>query len=168
MPKRSALTFSFASRVVRLDHGFRFHAIPVPDDVAVAWKNARVRRVEGTLNGHPVNRGLQNHADGDAFIVIGQDTLKAFGLSEGSEVRLTLKPDPRPDEFVMPEPLVIALEQDDAARARWDTFPPGKRRSLAHHVSSAKQEATQIRRAIDLTEKIRTHSLHGDKPKPKI
>lgn len=165
MAKSSALAFSFTSRVVRLDHGFRFHAVPVPDKAAHAWKDAGARRLEGTINGHPINRGLQNHADGDAFIVIGQDTLRQFGLSEGSEVRLNLKPDPRPDEFVMPEPLAIALEQDDEARARWETFPPGKRRSLSHHVCSAKQEATQIRRAVELTEKIRTRSLYGDKTK---
>ncbi len=163
MPTQPELSFAFTSRVVRLDHGFRFHAVPVPDDATTAWKAAGVRRLEGTLNGHAVNRGLQNHADGDAFIVIGQDTLKAFGLAEGSEVRLSLKPDPKPDVFELPEELVLALEQDDEARARWETFTPGKRRSLAHYVISAKQEATRIRRAVELAEKIRTHSPHGDR-----
>ncbi len=164
MPKKAGHSYTFSSRVVRLDHGFRFHAVPVPDDIATAWKSAAVRRVEGTLNGHSINRGLQRHADGDAYLIIGQDMLKQFGLSEGSDVQLDLKPDPRPDEFEIPEPLLIALEQDDAARTRWETFPPGRRRSLAHYVSSAKQEATQIRRAVELSEKIRTHSLYGDKP----
>lgn len=165
MPTSPAPSFNFASRVVRLDNGFRFHAVPVPDDAASAWKDAGVRRVEGTLNGHPINRGLQNHADGGAFLVIGQDTLKEFGLREGSEVRLNLRPDPTPDAVDLPAELIIALEQDNEARTRWETFPPGKRRSLAHYVTSAKQEATRIRRAVELTEKIRTYSLYGDRKK---
>lgn len=164
MPKQPKLLFTFASRVVRLDHGFRFHAVPVPDDAASVWKDAGVRRVEGTLNAHPINRGLQNHADGEAFLIIGQDTLKEFGLREGSEVRLNLWPDPTPNTVDVPVELVIALEQDDEARARWETFTPGKRRSLAHYVTSAKQEATRIRRAVELAGKIRTYSLYGDKP----
>ncbi len=63
----------------------------------------------------------------------------------------------------MPDAFALVLEQDPAARERWDTFPVGRQRSLLHFITSAKQEATQIKRAWELAEKIRTHTLYGDK-----
>ena len=167
MPKKSASPASLAARftttVVRLDTGLRYHALPVPDAVAEAWKQAGIRRLVGTVNGLAVRRALQNHADGGSFIILGQDTLKEAGLKRGSVAAVELAPDPEPDALDMPEVFVLVLEQDDAARARWESFPLGRRRSLLHYITSAKQEATQIKRAWDLAGKIRTHSLYGDK-----
>ena len=57
---------------------------------------------------------------------------------------------------------IAALDQDDAARARWDTFTPGRQRSLLVYITGAKTEPTRIKRALDLAQKIRTHSLYGD------
>lgn len=167
MPKKPATPASSAARftttVVRLDTGMRYHALPVPDTVAEAWKQAGIRRLAGTVNGHSVRRALQSHADGGSFIILGQDTLKEAGLKLGSTALVGLAPDPKPDALDMPEVFTLVLEQDDAARARWESFPLGRRRSLLHYITSAKQEATRIKRSWELAEKIRTHSLYGDK-----
>ncbi len=163
----SSPVFRFTARVVRLDTGMRYHALPVPGEMAAAWKNAGVRRLLGTVNGRPIKRALQSHADGGSFIILGQDTLKLAGLKEGGTAALELGPDPEPDALDMPEEFALVLEQDDVARARWETFPLGRRRSLLHYITSAKQEATRIKRAWDLAEKIRTHSLHGDRAAPR-
>lgn len=161
MPKAASHTFS--AKVVRLDGGIRFHAVPVPDGVAEKLKAAGSRRVLATIGGHTFRRGLMNHAEGDCYIVVGGDILKTCGLREGSPVAVTLAPDPEPDELEVPECFTLVLEQDAEARARWETFPVGRRRSLLHYISSAKTEATQIKRSWELAEKIRTRSLHGDK-----
>ena len=121
-----------------------------------------MRRVVGTINGHRVNRGLQHHADGGTFIILGRDLLDEIGLKLRSAAKLELGPDPAPEQLVIPEELSLALEQDDAARTRWDTFTVGRRRSLIHYVTSAKLEPTRIKRALDLAEKIRTRRLYGD------
>lgn len=164
MPKKPATSAArFTSTVVRLDTGMRYHALPVPDAVAEGWKQAGIRRLLGTVNGLAIKRALQNHADGGSFIILGQDTLKEAGLKRGSVAAVELAPDPEPDLLDIPEVFTLVLEQDDAARIRWESFPLGRRRSLLHYITSARQEATQIRRAWDLAEKIRTHSLYGDK-----
>lgn len=162
---RSIRTEIFTSTVVRLETGMRYHALPVPDDVAETFKSAGVRRLIAVINGHTCKRALQNHADGGSFLIVGGDLLKTCGLKLRSTATISLSPDPEPDALDLPEAFVLVLEQDDDARARWETFPIGRRRSLLHYITSAKQEATQIKRAWELAEKIRTHTLYGDRPK---
>ena len=155
----------FTTTVVRLEAGMRYHALPVPDDIAEKLKAAGVRRLIATINGHTCKRALQNHADGGSFLIVGQDLLKQCGLKRGSTATVSLVPDPEPDELEMPDAFALVLEQDPAARERWATFPVGRQRSLLHFITSAKQEATQIKRSWELAEKIRTHSLYGDTPR---
>jgi hypothetical protein len=155
---------SFTATVVRLDTGMRYHALPVPDAIATKFKAAGTRRLIAVINGHTCKRALQNHADGGSFIIVGGDLLKTCGLKLRSTATVSLAPDPEPDAVDMPEAFALVLDQDEAARARWDTFSIGRQRSLLHYITSAKQEATQIKRAWELAEKIRTHSLYGDKP----
>ncbi len=154
---------SFSSTVVRLETGTRYHALPIPADVAAKLKVAGVRRLIAVINGHTCKRALQNHADGGSFLIVGGDLLKTCGLKLRTTTTVSLSPDPEPNALDMPESFALVLEQDDEARARWETFTIGRQRSLLHYISSAKQEATQIKRAWELAGKIRTHSLYGDK-----
>ncbi|MFA6288978.1 MAG: YdeI/OmpD-associated family protein [Opitutaceae bacterium] len=153
---------SFTSTVVRLETGMRYHALPVPDDVAEKFKTFGTRRLLATINGHVFKRALQNHADGGSFIILGREQLKTCGLKLRSTATVALVPDPTPDLLDMPECFALVLDQDHEARTRWETFPIGRQRSLLHFITSAKQEATQIKRSWELAEKIRTHSLYGD------
>ncbi len=161
MPKPAPSRFT--STVVRLETGMRYHALPVPDDIAEKLKASGIRRLLATINGHVFKRALQNHADGGSFIILGREQLKTCGLKLRSTATVSLSVDPTPDLLDMPECFALVLDQDDEARARWDTFPIGRQRSLLHFITSAKQETTQIKRAWQLAEKIRTHSLYGDK-----
>lgn len=156
------LAFRFTSQVVRLDQGMPFHILPVPDEIAAAWRKAKVRRLTGTVNGHAINRALMNHADGGGFFIVNRDFMKEASLGLKLPATLVFKPDPAPDRLDMPEEFRLALDQDDAARARWDTFTPGRQRSLLVYITGAKTEPTRIKRALELARKIRSHTLYGD------
>lgn len=156
------LAFRFTSTLVRLESGMGFHILPVPDDAAAAWKKAKVRRLVGTINGRAVKRALQSHADGGSFLIVGRALMKECGVGAKTPAVLQFRPDPAPDALDLPEEFLLVLDQDDAARARWETFKPGRQRSLAYYVSSAKTEPTRIKRSLELARKIRTHSLYGD------
>lgn len=156
------LEFRFTSQLVRLAP---FHILPVPDTATRAWKQARVRRLVGTINGQPVKRALMNHADGGGFLVVNRDFIKRAGIGASSPVALAFRPDPNPDQLDVPVEFQAALDQDDGARARWETFTPGRRRSLLVYITGAKTEPTRIKRAIELATKIRTRSLYGDRQK---
>ena len=153
------LTFRFTSPLVRLAH---FHALPVPDKITMAWKNAGIRRLIGTINGHPIKRALMGHADGGSFLIVSRAVIKTAGLGSHIEAKLEFRPDPAPHQLDMPEELRLALDQDNAARERWTGFTLGRQRSLASFITSAKNEATRIRRAVELATRIRTHTLYGD------
>lgn len=158
----STLTFRFTSSLERLEREMPFSILPVPDEIAAAWKKAKVRRLVGTINGHPVNRALMNHADGGSFIIVSRDLIKTARINARSANQLVLRPDPTPDRIELPEEFQLALDQDQEAKARWDTFTPGRQRSLASYVTSAKTEPTRIKRSLELAQKIRTHSLYSD------
>lgn len=163
------LAFRFTARVVRIDQGMPYHALPVPDDIAAAWKQARVRRLVGTINGHPVKRALMNHAGGGGFFIVSRDLMKQAGIGPTKPAVLDFKPDPAPAKLDVPPEFQAVLDQDPAARARWDTFTVGRRRSLLIYVSGAKTEPTRIKRSLDLARMVRTHTLYGDrlkKPRP--
>jgi hypothetical protein len=153
----------FTATIVRLDGGARHHILPVPDTLAATFKAAKVRRLIGTVDGKPIKRALQSHADGGSFLILGQPLLRELGLKRGAVVDVMLRPDPAPDVVEVPDELLAVLAQDEPARERWETFTPGFQRSLAYYVTSAKQEPTRIKRSLELAKKIRTHSLHSDK-----
>lgn len=161
------LAFRFTSTLARLEQDMAFHILPVPDDIAAAWKQAKVRRLIGTINGHSFKRALMNHADGGSFFIVGRDIIKAAGISPRTPTKLDFRPDPKPDDLDMPEEFAIALRQDPEAKKRWHTFTIGRQRSLLVYITTAKTEPTRIKRAVDLATKIRTHALYGDVQKRK-
>lgn len=161
--KKRALRFEFAARLERLPSATGMTQIaPVPEEAARAWKEAGIRRLVGTANGHSIKRALQNHADGGSFVMLGRPLLKEIGAGLRSTIRFALEPDPEPDAIDMPSEFAEVLAQDEAARGRWQTFTTGFQRSLLHYVMSAKREETRIRRALDLADKIRNRRLHSD------
>lgn len=142
---------------------FRYHYVPIPDDIAEALREEDVRRVIATINGHDIRRGIQYREETGTMLVLGRDKLKAIGAVKDDLVTVDLRPDPDPDYVELGEELEAALDQDPEALERWETFPTGRRRSLASYVTRAKRPETRIRRALDLCKKIRTHTLYGDK-----
>ena len=156
------LEFKYQTKITRSGIGLNAHIVPVPDEVADRLKAARITRLVGALNGHPIRRALKGYADGGSFLIIGLTTLRGMGLSENAVVKVELRPDPNPDDLDIPDEFLIALEQNEEANTRWQSFTIGKQRSLVHYVASAKREETRIKRAIDMVSKIRTRTLHGD------
>lgn len=140
----------------------RFHALVIPDDIADAYEKAGITRVIACLNGAESRRAIQRKRDGRRLLVLGRDALKEAGVDVGDAVEVELHPDAKPDEIDLGDEFAEVLAQDDEARARWETFTIGRRRSLAYYVTSAKRSDTRLKRALELAERIRTNTLFGD------
>ena len=68
---------------------------------------------------------------------------EAIELEEsGKKVQLK-----KPSEFPIPEELQALLDKDPTLRAAFEALTPGRRKSYAFHISSAKQSATRATRA---------------------
>ena len=152
---------AFAGPVLRTDTGLRMHYVPIPPEVDDALGGARI--VTGTLCDVPFRRAVHGRADGAPKLRFGKKMLAEAGLSYGATAFVEVEPAADPDAVHLPEELAVALSQDEAAAARIATFTPGHQPSLGVYVDQAKRPATRERRALDLCEKIRTHTLHGDR-----
>lgn len=152
----------FAAPVLRQDDGMRMHYVPLPDEIADALQAEGVRRLDCTLNGLPVRRAIQRRRDGPRYLLLSQSLLREIGARFGDTVTVGLRPDPNPEHIELGEELEAALDQDAAAAERFYGMTPGRQRSLASYVTSAKRTGTRIKRALELAHKLRTHTLYGD------
>lgn len=156
-------TYHFAAPVLRLNNGMRMHYFPLPMEISDALQDAGVRRLILTLGGHTVKRAVQGRKDGERFIVLSRDLMRTLGVSYGEMLDVELRPDPEPDRVDLPKEFVEVLKQEPDAAERFYGFTPGKQRSLAHYVASAKRSGTRIKRALELAHKLKTYTLHGDR-----
>ena len=153
----------FAARIARMESGVVTHYIPVPPEIAEDYIEADTRRLIATLNGNEIRRYLFQSANGEYGLVIGKSVIRDLGLPMIEPIMVELRADPDPDRVELCEELEVALEQDDAAGERFYNMTPGKQRGLALHVCRAKRTSTRVRRALDVCEKLRTHTLYGDR-----
>ena len=157
------LHFEFTSELIRQEHGFRYHIVLVPENVATAYKNAGISRVIGTFGQFPFRLALVSDGDGGLFLTLNLSYKRKLKINEGENVFVTIKPDPEPDEYPMAEELNEVFAQDEVASNRFFGMTIGKQRSLASYVTSAKSVDTRIKRALDLAEKLRNNNLYSDK-----
>lgn len=161
-PPMHALVHQFPAPVLRMTEGMRMHYVPIPHDIAEALVASGTRRVIGTMNGQPINRALHGNGDGGWRLMLGRAALREVGAQYGDTVIIALQSDPTPNVIDLPQELTEALAQDEEAAERFYGMTPGRQRSLAYFVTSAKRRETRIRRAVDLAHKLRTHALHSD------
>ncbi|MCB0712823.1 MAG: YdeI/OmpD-associated family protein [Ignavibacteriae bacterium] len=156
------MSVQFSTPLERLEDGMKHHVLVIPEEVADTFEKKKVKRVVVKIEGGEYRRAIQGKKDGRRIVVLGQHILKECNLRVGEVVRVTIRGDDDPNYVDTGEELAEVLAQDDAARARWETFTVGMQRSLALYVTQAKRSDTRIKRALELVEKIRTKTLHGD------
>lgn len=155
----------FTAPILRQDYGMKQHYAPIPTDLANDYLAHGIRRIVVTMNGRDVRRAIQSSKDGDRFILLGIPLLREIRAGFGDMVEITMRPDPEPDLVDLGEEFTAVLELDDEAAERFYAMTPGRQRSLALYVTSAKRTETRIARALELAEKIRTRTLYGDRKK---
>lgn len=155
-------TYHFPAPILRRDDWMRMHYAPIPTDIADELEAAGVRRVIVTVNGRTLRRAIQRTGEGERHVLLGMPFLREAGVREGDVAPVELYPDPDPDYIELGEEFSEVLEMDEEAAARFFAMTPGRQRSLAYYVTSAKRQETRIKRALELAHKLRTHTLYGD------
>lgn len=142
--------YEFLAPVLLTAGGVTAHKVPLPAEIAAPLREAKTRRIIGTLNGEPFRLALHRDRSGFWFLALGKGRMKALGLETGALVEVALSADPDPDHVELGAELAAALEASPEARAAWDTLTPGKRRNLAFTVNHAKRSSTREGYAADL------------------
>ncbi|REJ84482.1 MAG: DUF1905 domain-containing protein [Bacteroidetes bacterium] len=92
--------------------------------------------------------GLVALGKGDAYITITKKRMKEYGVTEGDEVQIELKPDESKYGMEVPEELEELLKQDHEGRRRFEMLSPGKQRYIINYVSTVKNSVLRMNRAL--------------------
>ena len=146
---------AFLAPVLLTKGGMTPHKLPLPDEIADPLREAKTRRLVGTLNGEPFRLAMHRSRDGFSFLALSRARMKDLGLEAGDLVPVELSADPEPDRVDLGPELTEALGAAPDARRVWDALTPGMQRALAHNVTSAKRPSTREGRADDLVRRLR-------------
>jgi Bacteriocin-protection, YdeI or OmpD-Associated len=126
-----------------------YTVVKMPEALARAAAALKTRRVEGMMNGEPVNLGL-NRADitPQAFVYAGKSLQRRLGIRAGEVVQCRLRP-ADPDEVPVPDDVVSALA-DAGLTDAFEHLRPAKRRQLLATIEFAASDATRSTRISDL------------------
>lgn len=131
-------------------------------DRAKAFIDKHSKRVIMTgPDGEDLHRALQLRKDGYALIMLSKAVLKSWKKEVGDLVTVKIRPDDTEFGMPMPEEFKVTLEMDPEAAEAFNALNPGRKRGLLHYAGSPKTEASRIKRALELAEKLRTGTLHG-------
>ncbi|QDA60572.1 YdeI/OmpD-associated family protein [Hymenobacter jejuensis] len=136
----------------------------VPLEIVEALGGKSVRRVMGTLNGHPFRLGLQPMRTGERYLMISKELRQASGVEMGQEITLTLAPDPDPDHIELPEELAEGLDAWPEADAGFQKLRPSMKRAIAQHVGGAKRTETRLERSMQILKQLATGGHPFRKP----
>lgn len=97
-----------------------------------------------------VSYSCQAKKSGDAyFIMISASNLKKLKKQLGDEVTFEICEHPNPLGVDVPEVLEVFLDQDPEAKAIYDTFTDGKKRTLIFQIIRVKNIDKQIERIVN-------------------
>ncbi len=154
-------TFSFITRLELLEKEAHT-GLYLPEEIVAVLPKGRLR-AQGLLNGvTPFNLAVQSERSGAKFFMVGGPLRREAGIKQGEEVRVQFSWIDT-EHLDIPEEFQAALEQDDEARAIFETFTTGKKRGLMNYITSVKNVDSRIKRSLELLYKIKTRQLYSDR-----
>lgn len=154
---RTKSQWQFAAPLVEREGAFAYGALELPPALRARLPEGRLR-IKGKLNEIPIDLALQYRQDGTRFLMVLKALARQARLKMGERAQVVFWLTD-PDQVDLPEELSEVLAQDEQALAIWNQFTPGRQRSLAHYVKSAKSVDVRIRRSFELLEKAKAGTL---------
>ena len=103
--------------------------------------------VAGTINGFAFQQTLVKFK-GRWRLYLNTPMRKATALEVGHEALFTLRYDPTPRTFPMPEPFALALRKSKLARQNFERLPPSRKKEIVRYIGFLKS-AESVRRNVD-------------------
>ncbi|QEG40805.1 YdeI/OmpD-associated family protein [Roseimaritima ulvae] len=147
--------YNFDAEIVKYDFGKMYYSVVyAPKDVIsqIDFTKSKRLRIDGEINGVRIEAALMP-TKGKWYIMVSKKLQKFLGRTLGDTVSVRFDI-ANQDAITVPMELQFALEANDAARAVWDSWTPGKRRGFCHRVDSAKMPETRERRVEEVLERL--------------
>lgn len=148
---------TFQSTLYNFHDSLWHYHLKVPADIATPYitDNRRIFCQVGQLESFSC--ALMPDGKGNFFINLNKERRKQLGLKIGDTVEVTIHKDESKYGLPMPEEMEVLLEQDEEANHYFHTLTPGKQRTLLHMIGKPKTEATRLKKAIVITEYLKTN-----------
>jgi len=159
--------FRFTSRLERAETKAEVFAtgglyyIVVPPEIAVRFTTGKPVRIVCLLGGVCERHGAVRSRGNGSFVVgFGKEVVAKAGLLLGYDYTIDIWKDDDDYGLEPCEEFLEVLEQDPEAKAVWDGFKPGRKRSLLIYLNQPKSENSRIKRALEMAHKFKTNSLY--------
>ena len=141
--------FEFDAPITTHDVGasrYVYTVVFCPDDIARALplREYPRLRIRGEIEDAPIEAAL-NPAGGRWYLLLSKQRLREIGRRVGDTVSVRFSVTDQ-DRVEIPALLADALASSPELRTEWDRQSAGMQRGLAYRITSAKREATQVRR----------------------
>jgi len=144
----------FKATLEKIDPALGWTIVRVPFDPAKAW-DAMIRlRVQGSIDGHAFRTSLFPDSRGGFFLLVNRAMQAATGATLGSLAQFELAPDLEPRPAELPDELATLLDEEPGLRAWYDTLTEYTRREIGKWITSVKSDASRLRRAEQMAERL--------------
>lgn len=121
--------------------------LTLPKEASLKLPSRGMTSVEGTFNGLAFQAALEPDGQGGHWLKVDRKLREAAGAKPGDVVAMEIAPVAEEPEPRLPPDLRKALTAaDPKARAVWSDITPVARRDWVQWITSAKREATRLKR----------------------
>ncbi len=145
----------FRAVLERGDRALGWTVVRVPFAPGEVWAGMVRLRVAGTVNGFAFRTSLFPFADAAGFYMLVNRAMQhGGGAGLGAEAEVCLWPDREERTAELPDALAALLEEEDGLREWYDGLSESVRREIGKWVLGVKSQEAQVRRAMQMAERL--------------
>ena len=132
------------------------HYFPIPEKVALQILEDFGKRIVCASKGrNSLHCALLRSNDLGYYIMLGKKSRELIQVEFGDELEVVISKDESQYQALVPEELQVVLDTDPEGLEKFEQLTDGKKRSIIHYISTAKQSDTRVNRALKLIERIK-------------
>ena len=140
----------------------------LPFDATTAWKKLVRLRVTVEVGGEVFRTSLFPGAGrGGHFVLVNKKMQQAAGARVGAMVEFTIAPDMEERPAELPDELAALLDDEPGLREWYDGLTEHTRREIGKWVLGVKSEASRMRRAEQMAERL-LGTMEGERELPPV
>jgi uncharacterized protein YdeI (YjbR/CyaY-like superfamily) len=157
LPKQPTPSRTFRSTLEQgsLALGWTIARVPFdPTAPADAWPKMIRLRVRGEINGFAFRTSLFPDPRGGFYLLVNRSMQKAAGAHLGDTADFLLEPDLDARAAELPDELAVLLDDEPGLRPWYDALTEYTRREIGKWITSVKSDATRMKRAEQMAERL--------------